>query len=306
MRLVLSMNRAFIYLLLLLLIFSTDVSRSAQFFYEHDDENPHLKMIGKIEIGDSEKFLKVILNIYRKDGIESIPRRFVIGSGGGSVAEAIKIAALIEKFRLSTSVDGRDHQSSKEHGICASACFLVWLGGYFRYASGFYVPNGDELEDGAFGTLSNSGLVGLHRPYLDLAESSSKNIAEVQLQQRQEITGLRRYLEERSVSSDLIEKMMAHTSKNIYWLRPKEVNRLGESPEYEELLVANCNYRKTIVSDQSSDEEVRMFLKEASGEEQERVSKCSRALIQRLRSKELPNLMLRLNKGWRPWIINNK
>ena len=300
------MNRVTISLLSLLFVLFAADANAAKFMYEPDDENPSLKLVGKIESGDSERFVKLMLDIHRRGGIDSVPRRLVIDSAGGSIAEAVKLASLVEKFRLSTSVFGRDLQSPKHQGVCASACFLVWLGGYFRFASGFHIPDGDELEDAAFETLSLSGMVGLHRPYLDLVESSAKNMAELQLHQRQEISGLRRYLEERSVSTELIEKMMAHTSKNIYWLRPKEINDLSESPEHEELLVSNCNYRKTIVTERSTKEEVLAFLQESSGEEQERVHKCGRSLVQRLRGKELPSLLIRLNKGWRPWALASK
>ena len=141
----------------------------------------------------------------------------------------------------------------------------------------------------------------MHRPYLDLAESSAPNMTDAQGQQRQAMISLRRYLEDRNVSSALIEKMMAHTSKNIYWLRAQDLNFLYASPEYEELLASNCEYRRTIINAESSRRDTEAYLHESSGQVQDKLRTCSRALLTRLRTKELPDLFLRLNQGWRPW-----
>lgn len=265
-------------------------------------EKPVLRMSGVIETGDAERLVSFVLPRLTVNKVETLPTSMMLDSRGGSVVEAIKIAALVEALRLRTSVRGTEFKEGNPPGICASACFLIWLAGYERHASGHFAPSGDELANRVFSAAQRvSGMVGLHRPYLDMKESLSPGLSHAQRQQRQVMAGLRTYLQERNVAPDLVSKMMAQTSKNIYWLRPEEVHHLSASPEHEELLAANCEYRNTIITSQSPREDTAAFLHESSPEVQQRLSACSRSLVARLRKAELPSLAVRLNDGWRPW-----
>lgn len=286
-----------------LLLFCMSASAgAADFTLDYTYERPPLKMMGVIESGDGGKLVATVLALADRGGLGSLPRRLEVDSSGGSVQEAARIASLIELLRMSTSVPGTGYTKGGRAGICASACFLVWLAGHWRFAAAYYGPNTDGIErQQAAVSHRVGGMVGLHRPYLDLSESTSTDMVAAQSQQRRAIANLRTYLQNRNVSSELIGRMMAHSSKNIYWLRPEEVNALANSPEYEELLAANCGYRNTILTSESSRADIEASLHESSSAVQAKLATCSRELIGRLRALELPILFAQLRKGWRPW-----
>ena len=66
-------------------------------------------------------------------------------SRGGDVIEAIRLGELVRTLRIQVAV--------QDQGICASACFFVWLNGAYRVAVG------KDYREG-------SGPLGLHRPDL--------------------------------------------------------------------------------------------------------------------------------------------
>jgi hypothetical protein len=290
-------------LLVVAAIFCASSANSAEFSADYAAfENPPIKMTGVIETGDADKFVATATALFGKVGVANFPRQLVVDSNGGSVQEAAKIASVVETLRLSTAVRGDEFKKGNRPGVCASACFLVWLAGYDRSASGLYVPSGDKLADQAFALAQSvSGMVGLHRPYLNLAAPLLQDMTQAQSQQRQAMVTLRTYLQNRNVPPELVSKMMAQSSKNVYWLRPEEVSGLRRSPEYEELLASNCAYQNTIVTSESSKEEILAFVHENSGPIQEKLMACSRELVGRLRAKELPVAFARMSKGWRPW-----
>jgi hypothetical protein len=284
-------------------IASASTSHSASFLMDDDSfEKPALRMSGVIASGDSERLVAVILPRLAAKRVDTFPVSLVLDSTGGSVQEAVRIAALVETLRLQTKVRGDELKEGTSPGVCASACFLIWLAGYERHASGYFAPSGDQLADKTFAVAQRvSGMVGLHRPYLDMSKFSPSSLGLAQSQQRQAMASLRTYLHDRSVAPKLVNTMMAHTSRNIYWLRPDEVNDLSISPEHEELLAAKCEYRRTIITSDSSRRELEAFLHEQSADVQQRRWACSRSLIAELRKSELPALGIRINAGWRPW-----
>lgn len=291
------------YLAGLLALLSMGLSHAASFLVDDQTyENPALRISGVIDAGDAERLVSMVLHRLTAGMIEKFPSRLILDSRGGSVQEAVKIAAVVEALRLTTTVRGDEFKRDNPPGICASACFLIWLAGYERHASGYFVSSSDELANRVFSAAQRqSGMVGLHRPYLNMKESSPPSLSQAQSQQRQVMASLRNYLHERNVEPELVGKMMAQTSKNIYWLRPEEVNALSKSPEHEELLAANCEYRNTIITAESSRDDLMAFMHETSRETLDKQWACSRSLVARLRKTELPALAARMNAGWRPW-----
>ena len=78
------------------------------------------KLQGSIEKGDAQKFSRLVIdnpNIYS----------FELDSTGGNLNEAIQIAKIVSALYLTTSV--------KPYGVCASACFFIWLDGHKRLGS---------------------------------------------------------------------------------------------------------------------------------------------------------------------------
>ncbi|MDI1298194.1 hypothetical protein, partial [Methylotenera sp.] len=110
---------------------------------------------GKIVKGDSKK-ISSIINKY-KGYIVSIE----LDSLGGDVEEAIRVADIIERFQISSTVP-----KSK---ICGSACFFIFIAGTNRMASGIEEKGNSDAP---------LGFVGIHRPFL--AEPSSGYVAKQQ------------------------------------------------------------------------------------------------------------------------------
>jgi len=224
---------------------------------------------GAIEPGDGERFA-----LFLQEGSE-VPRYVELSSPGGSLDAAIRIASLIEIFRLDTSVPKR--------AVCASACFVLFLAGTSR------TPYRD-FDD------TNSAKVGLHRPSLK-SGAAGGDIAVDSAKQRAAMTKLRGYLSERNVPQRLIDEMMARPSNDVYWMTDHDFIELGNfSPEGEELFVANCGYRRNFaVTALKSGMSVAQVT-----ETQDKMSACESALQKRLRGAERPELVTKLRAGWRP------
>jgi hypothetical protein len=288
--------------ILFIFALATNTAVAADFgVVDADTGRPGLKMNGAIEAGDAEKLIALVLGLTAKGNIDGIPNRLVLDSRGGSVYEAEKIATVVELLRLSTSV--RDSFLAKgSPGVCASACFFVWLAGYERSAGGRLLPTGDsKLDQMSAEMQKRQGQVGVHRPYFELNESSYRDMSEAQAKQRQAMMNVQVYLQTRNVPVDIINKMMARSSKDIYWLSAKETVSLWRSPEYEELLASNCDYRSTIINGESSNSQIQDYLVANSVSALQKLISCSRSLTLRLRRKELPPAFARMSNGWRPW-----
>ena len=122
-------------LCLILVVIGLDVARaSAAKIYLDRDE---IVLKGEIKFGDSQKFKKIIDQIYRKsylqpiDGVtqrdRSSPRnikRIRLTSIGGRVGEALEIGHYIRTHNVATYVP---------KGKCYSACALLWLAGRSKF-----------------------------------------------------------------------------------------------------------------------------------------------------------------------------
>lgn len=120
--------------------------------------NGHLVVLeGRIEPGDLEKVARI--------SRESSPTGIYLASPGGNLAEAMRIGALVRRLAWETrTLDGPDVPPAlrigvarsygirdvTRNGMCASACFLVFIAGIYRdgHALGIHQPfmSPDELE----------------------------------------------------------------------------------------------------------------------------------------------------------------
>jgi hypothetical protein len=139
-----------------------------------------------------------------------------LDSPGGDVVEAIRLGELVRTLRIQVQVADR--------GLCASACFFVWLNGSYRSAAF------DDRQE-------VSGRVGLHRPYLVNPANQETSL----LRQSGIITGVRGYLESNFIPRRLIDIMMSRPSNDIYWLTENDLDELSPTPPaLEELYLAKC------------------------------------------------------------------
>lgn len=140
-------------------------------------------------------------------------------SGGGDVLEAIKITAILKQFYIKASVD--------DDAVCASACFLIWIGAGTHSAS-------------------PTSRIGLHRPYYSAETYKLQDGEAVAARQTRAMATVRRFLEEQNVSQRLIDTMMRRASNDVYWLSGMDREEIGGyAPWFEEVLIAECAYDKT-------------------------------------------------------------
>ena len=167
---------------------------------------------GQIMPGDARK----LVNLMVVNSDKYLP--VVLDSTGGDVVEAIRMGVVIKTLRLPTRVENG--------GVCASACFFIWMAGSSRLASGFPRP-------------TRFGRIGLHRPFLRTPDNSETSLAV----QANVMRGVTSYLEANLVSRRLIDLMMNRPSNDIYWLNNDDIAEIGDvPPDLEELYIAKCRY----------------------------------------------------------------
>lgn len=179
----------------------SSLSVSAEISSKLNDKN-HITIDGTFSTGDSIKFQQLIELTTSNPIIE-------INSPGGSLAEAVKIGEIVWRVRASTTVPAGS--------ICASACFLTWINGANRHAL--------------------NAKIGLHRPYFQNIQNSQDSIKE----QVRTIDQVNQYLISKLVPRNILEKMMARASNEIYWLNEDEIYELsGTREDLKDLFIAHC------------------------------------------------------------------
>lgn len=199
-------------LLVLVLLLFSEAPLAAELTFRTTDGAVNVVLEGVIERGDSRKFLQLV---------EDSPREFMqaaniqLSSPGGSLEEALNLARLIENSGLIATVEAGD--------TCASACFLLLVSAQFRW-------------------VDDNARVLVHRPYPAVARSDLEGFSQDQKGQQEVIGAMRRFLLERSVATDVIDKMMSHPSTSSHTLSAREfyssVRHL--SPALEELTIKRC------------------------------------------------------------------
>ena len=225
---------------------------------------------GEIRTGDAERIASLI------NGMR-IVSSFNVNSPGGNVEEALRISCLIDGTNAAFRI--------KRGGICMSACFFMFIAGKERFASAF---RGEEGQSPTSEKLARGyRYVGIHRPYLAskgevTAASADKQEALMQV--------VRDYLRKKQVPQYLVDEMMGRASNQIYWLREKDTDLLGDySPGYEEVLIKECGYNKNAQIDSWTNDRINQF------------NNCSNDVWFREYLPLQDSYIKRLATGWRPW-----
>lgn len=193
----------------LLSLFGVAIAADVEKIFDTEGRQGAL-LSGKISSGDTQRVAKFFLKF---PSIEAL----YLDSRGGDVIEAIRLGELVRTLRILVHVADR--------GVCASACFFIWINGESRMA----VP--EEYK-------KSSGPVGLHRPFLVNPEDNETSLKK----QSNVISGVRRYLEDNFIPRRLIDTMMSRPSNDIYWLTTDDLEEIGfVPPALEELYIAKCH-----------------------------------------------------------------
>lgn len=203
-------------LAVLAIFLCSTASHAADIYRTNLNKNIYeINIDGSIQKGDADNFIRLVL---AKN--DAVYLWVGLNSNGGDVDESLKLASLVEQLRLRTKV--------KPQGICASACFFIWVVGEPHVAVSN--PSSQYL-----------GVVGLHRPYLKNPQNESKSF-ETQARLQKNISD---FLSAKFVPNRLIDLMMSKPSNDIYWLTRQDIAELGKyAAPIEELYINKCQYNR--------------------------------------------------------------
>lgn len=221
------MQVRYIFLLLLALIFvlHTNLLQAAQIDVYATEEFANIRLIGKIEKGDTEKF-KIIVEYLREEKITV--NMLLLASIGGDAIEAMQIGTIVRESFIPTQApfaldsgftcNGYPSELKADDCDCSSACFLIWVAGVHRM--------GDVL--------------GIHRPYFLGGNLEELSATEAQKEHVQMYERIRSYLENMDVPEHIINKMFNTGSDKITYLDWDSAKSMESVPFFDEWVGANC------------------------------------------------------------------
>jgi len=192
---------------------------SAELFYmDHDPVTDQfvgptgpLVLSGEIIPGDADRLLSKILDDENRFLAQN---EILLASDGGDVAEALRIAKLVQSLYTRIVV-------MPLTGRCVSACFFIYAAATQREADG-------------------ERLLGINRPYRVAAEGSTSPTAEG-IAEGGALTPVRAFLQENAVPGYLVDEMLRRASDDAYWLSTDDEKNLGyRSPSFDRYLRAKC------------------------------------------------------------------
>jgi ATP-dependent protease ClpP protease subunit len=171
------------------LCFDAVPSVSATFKYASLPTGLGIEIQGKVDRGDGDKFAAYYADLAAKTGKSLIS--VTLDSPGGAMADALKIASIVETTGATTRVRG---------GTCASACFYIWAAGKRRLAD------------------ANSRL-GVHTPVFLMRERTE----DVRSQERETTVKLAGLLRALHVPDQIVQAMQTTEWPATHWLTKAEV-----------------------------------------------------------------------------------
>ena len=182
-----------------------------------------INLTGEIRAGDAERVASLVAQ-------EKAVLRLIINSPGGDLVEAMRIKDIVNGLHIRVNV--------AKGGYCVSACFFIFIEGYNRRAT---AANDDGTLIPQEKRARWAGVVGIHRPYL---KSPAGDIAAVK-KQEDVMRNVKGYLTNKGIPQHLIDEMMACPSNDVYWLKHRDLDLVGEfSPGDEEAVIARCGYKR--------------------------------------------------------------
>ena len=212
-------------LLGLIFVLNTNLLQAAQIDVYATEEFANIRLIGKIEKGDAEKF-KIIVEYLREEKITV--NMLLLASIGGDAIEAMQIGTIVRESFIPTQApfaldsgftcNGYPSGLKEDDCDCSSACFLIWAAGVHRM--------GDVL--------------GIHRPYflggnLEKLSAAKDRKELVQIYER-----IGSYLENMDVPEHIIDIMFNTASDEITYLDWNTAKSMQSAPSFDKRIGANC------------------------------------------------------------------
>ena len=215
----------FILLFGLIIFLNENLLEAAQIDIYSTEEFANIRLVGKIEKGDAEKF-KIIVEYLKEEKITV--NMLMLASIGGDAIEAMQIGTIVRESFIPThapinldagfTCNGYPPELEDADCDCASACFLIWVAGVYRV--------GDVL--------------GIHRPYFleeyfDVLSAAAAQKKYVSMYER-----VRSYLKSMDVPEHIIKKMFATGSDEIAYLDWDTAKSMEFAPFFDEWVGASC------------------------------------------------------------------
>jgi hypothetical protein len=221
------MRVKYIFLLLLGLIFilNENLLQAAQIDIYSMEEFVNIRLVGKIEKGDAEKFKRLVEDLRQKKRTVNM---LMLASIGGDAIEAMRIGTIVRKSFIPThapinldvgfTCNGYPPELKDDDCDCASACFLIWVAGVYRV--------GDVL--------------GIHRPYFFEEYFEGLSASETQKEYALMYERVRSYLKSMDVPEHIINKMFNTGSDEIAYLDWDTAKSMELAPFFDEWVGASC------------------------------------------------------------------
>jgi hypothetical protein len=200
-----------------------------------------LVLEGKIESGD---YISLRNFLRDESNFAKITGGVFLASQGGSVGEALKIGSLIRALQLTTDapasppaearaagspiIRGTDLKNPR-HYQCASACFLVYVGGADR-------------------RLIWAGRLGIHQPRIEHKPVGATD-DDVLIATGSAHIAIRNYFARMNVPEKYLDIMYSVPPNEVRWLTQAEFDQdlKGYVPELRVLLENKCKFRSSAV-----------------------------------------------------------
>jgi hypothetical protein len=221
------MRVKYIFLLLLGLIFilNENLLQAAQIDIYSMEEFVNIRLVGKIEKGDAEKFKRLVEDLRQKKRTVNM---LMLASIGGDAIEAMRIGTIVRESFIPTHAPinldvgftcvGYPPELKGDDCDCASACFLIWVAGVYRV--------GDVL--------------GIHRPYFLEEYFEGLSASEAQKEYVLMYERVRSYLKSMDVPEHIINKMFNTGSDEITYLDWDTAKSMELAPFFDEWVGASC------------------------------------------------------------------
>ena len=257
-------------------VFAANISILPSAVSNGNVNNNHFLLSGEIRKGDADKLANAFIQAH------PYPIELTLNSPGGDVEEALRIASLVKAIRL-------PQVEVESGGICASACFFIYLAADARNAAGTIDGRMDRQV---------IGYIGLHRPYFELDPTQREGSTDAERHENDLMKIISTYLRNEDVPQHLIDIMMSRSSSDIYWMTKNDIVELGyDKLAVEELLLSRCGDSDTKIAVDLSNGAALHQIKTRS----RALGNCSITAFPDWDKERLKKLGW-LRKGWRPWL----
>lgn len=208
-----------------LFILNANLLLAARIDIYSTDEFANIRLVGKIEKGDAEKF-EIIVEYLRQE--KKTVNMLMLASIGGDAIEAMQIGAIVRESLIPThapinidagfTCNGFPPELEDGDCDCASACFLIWVAGVYRV--------GDVL--------------GIHRPHFLERYFDGLSASEAQKEYVLMYERVRSYLKRMDVPENVIDQMFNIDSDEIAYIDWDTAKSMEFTPFFDEWVGESC------------------------------------------------------------------